>query len=66
MTKSNTDLDFEQMGDFALRVRLNQQKLTSDVRSQYDFIVRNSGAFGSVVGRRRADNSDVSVLLLFL
>jgi len=34
MTKPNTDLPFEQNGDFALRVRLNQQKLTSDLRSQ--------------------------------
>jgi hypothetical protein len=33
MTKPNADLHSEQNGDFALRVSLNQQKLTSDLRS---------------------------------
>jgi hypothetical protein len=37
MTKPDTDLHFEQNGDFALRMRLNQQKLTTDLESQYDF-----------------------------
>jgi len=48
MTKANTDLYFEQNGknDFALRVRLNQQKLTSDLKSRYDFIVCGSGSSG--------------------
>jgi hypothetical protein len=39
MTNPNTDLHCEQNGDFALRVRLNQQKLASDLRPQYNFIV---------------------------
>src|SRR5262245_5570471 len=50
--------------DFMARVRLNQQRLTSDLQAQYDFIVCGSGSSGSVVARRLAENSDVSVLLL--
>jgi choline dehydrogenase len=49
---------------FAERVRLNQEKLTSNLRSQYDFIVCGSGSSGSVVTRRLAENPDVSVLLV--
>jgi ribulose 1,5-bisphosphate synthetase/thiazole synthase len=42
--------------EFIERVRANQQKLTSDLSSQYDFIVCGSGSSGSVVARRLAEN----------
>jgi ribulose 1,5-bisphosphate synthetase/thiazole synthase len=47
--------------DFAERVRMNQQRLSSDLKAQYDFIVCGSGSSGSVVARRLAGNPDVSL-----
>src|SRR6516164_9489637 len=50
--------------EFAERVRINQKKLRSELKSQYDFIVCGSGSSGSLVAGWLAEHADVSVLLI--
>ena len=50
--------------DFAERVRLNQRKLSSDLKAQYEVIICGFGFSGSLAARRLAEKPDVSVLLL--
>src|SRR5882762_6377422 len=50
-TEMNSKDERQSATDFAERVRVNQRKLRSNLKSQYDFIVCGSGSSGSVVAR---------------
>ena len=52
------------MTEHTERVRSNQEKLASQLKPQYDFIVCGSGSSGSMVAGRLAENVNASVLLL--
>ena len=45
--------------EFAERVRTNQYRLRSQLKTNYDFIVCGSGSSGSVIAGRLAENLDV-------
>ncbi|HEX6501652.1 MAG TPA: GMC family oxidoreductase N-terminal domain-containing protein [Terriglobales bacterium] len=49
---------------FVEGVRLNQQKLASNLKSHYDFIVCGAGTSGSVVAARLGADQNTQVLLL--
>ena len=48
-TKMSSNNGKQSAVDFVERVRVNQEKLRSDLKAQYDFIVCGSGSSGSVV-----------------
>jgi choline dehydrogenase len=50
--------------DFAERVRINQQKLSSELRTRFDYIVCGAGTSGCVVAARLAADLRTQVLLL--
>jgi choline dehydrogenase-like flavoprotein len=50
--------------DLVEAVEANQQKLRSNLRPRYDFIVCGSGSSRSVVARRLAECADVSMLMI--
>ena len=50
--------------DFAERVRVNQQNLSSELRTRFDYIVCGAGTSGCVVAARLAADLKTQVLLL--
>lgn len=50
--------------DFATRVRLNQEKLSSELKTRFDYIVCGAGTSGSVVAARLATDPYTHVLVL--
>jgi choline dehydrogenase len=50
--------------DFAERVRINQHRLSSDLRRRFDYIVCGAGTTGCVVAARLASDLNTQVLLL--
>ena len=51
-------------GTFANAARSHQSRLSSDLNTEFDYIVCGSGSAGSVVAGRLASNPDIRVLLL--
>src|SRR5258708_34345182 len=63
-TEMSSNNERQSAVDFAERVRENQRRRRRDLKSHYDFIACGSGSSGSVVAFHRAENPEVSVLLL--
>jgi choline dehydrogenase len=64
---ANLGLPALAIGDAAdkfMAIAANQAARRATLRSSYDYIVIGSGASGSVVARRLAENQDAQVLLL--
>jgi GMC oxidoreductase len=64
---ANLGLPAPAIGDAAdkfMAIAVNQAARRATLRSSYDYIVIGSGASGSVVARRLAENQDAQVLLL--
>ena len=64
---ANLGLPAPAIGDAAdkfMAIAANQAARRATLRSRYDYIVIGSGASGSVVARRLAENQDAQVLLL--
>src|SRR5271167_4848045 len=64
---ANLGLPAAAIGDAAdkfMAIAVNQAARRATLRSSYDYIVIGSGASGSVVARRLAENRDAQVLLL--
>jgi choline dehydrogenase-like flavoprotein len=50
--------------DFAEQARINQKKLSSELRTRFDYVVCGAGTSGSVVAARLAADPNTQVLLL--
>ena len=64
MTNTKKSLPESESKEFAERIRINQQKLSSQLRTKFDYIVVGAGTSGSVVAGRLASDLNTHVLLL--
>src|SRR5215813_14265518 len=64
MTNTKKGLMESESKEFAERIRINQQKLSSELRTKFDYIVVGAGTSGSVVAARLASDLNTQVLLL--
>jgi choline dehydrogenase len=58
------EIDVVKQEDFATRVRINQEKLSSELKTRFDYIVCGAGTSGSVVAARLAADPHTQVLVL--